>query len=292
MNKLHSLLRSRLIAGVFALGASQVFAQASHAPVGIVDEPCAPAAAMPASVRDLLTELFMEPRTLAPDDFAQLMQHEEFAQYNAANRHDATQDWAGLCRFRAANAALLNAGAAPRVVFIGDSITENWSLGDPGFFGDEFVNRGIGGQTTPQMLLRFRADVVALQPAIVHILAGTNDIAGNTGPSTAQDFRNNIMSMVDIAQANGIAVILGSIPPAATFNWQPALDPTPRIRELNTWLRDYAQQRDLGYIEYFTPLAGMNAELRADLGNDGVHPNRDGYVIMRRLVETQLAQKD
>jgi lysophospholipase L1-like esterase len=244
---------------------------------------------MPASVRDLLSDLFMQPRTLVPDDFAGLMQHAEFGAYNAANRQDAARDWAGLCRFRAANAAVIASGVRPRVVFMGDSITENWLLGDPGFFGEEQVNRGIGGQTTPQMLLRFRADVVTLRPAVVHILAGTNDVAGNTGPSTVADFRNNIMSMVELAQASGIEVILGSIPPAAAFNWQPALDPVPRIRELNAWMQQYAADKGLAYIDYFSALAGGSGELKAALGNDGVHPNRDGYAIMRRLLEAQLS---
>lgn len=272
------------------LGTASAFAQPEPgAPIGIVDAPCAPQAPMPASVSSLLGELFMEPRTLQPEDFAGLMQHEEFAQYNAANRRNAAQDWAGLCRYRAANAEVLAARSRPRVVFIGDSITENWSLGDPSLFDGKFVNRGISAQTTPQILLRFRADVIALRPAVVHIMAGTNDIAGNTGPSTVQDVKNNIMSMVELAQANGIAVMLGSIPPAATFNWQPAVDPVPRIRELNAWLRDYAMQNGLGYIDYFTPLAGSAGELRAELGNDGVHPNRDGYVLMRSAFEAQLA---
>jgi lysophospholipase L1-like esterase len=258
-------------------------------PVGIVDQPCLPAPALPESARQLLEALFMQPRTLTPGDFAGLSQNAEFAAYNAANRAAAARDWAGLCRFQAANAALAGSGARPGIVFMGDSITENWLLGDPEFFGEDKVNRGISGQTTPQMLVRFRADVVALRPAAVHILAGTNDVAGNTGPSTVADFQNNIMSMVEIARANGIEVILGSIPPAASFNWQPAIDPVPRIRELNTWLRQYADANNLGYIDYFTPLAGSSGELRAELGNDGVHPNRDGYAIMRRLVDAQLA---
>lgn len=261
-------------------------------PVGIVDNPCPPAVPMPDSARKLLSELFMEPRTLTPDDFAGLMEDKAFAEYNAANRRNAARDWAGLCRFQAANAEFVASGNRPRVVFMGDSITENWLLGDPDFFGAEQVNRGIGGQTTPQMLLRFRADVVALRPAAVHILAGTNDVAGNTGPSTVADFRNNILAMVEIARANGIDVILGSIPPAASFNWQPALDPVPRIRELNAWLQQYAAENGLRYIDYFTQLSGMNGELRPELGNDGVHPNRAGYAIMRRLVDAQIADLD
>jgi lysophospholipase L1-like esterase len=138
------------------------------------------------------------------------------------------------------------------------------------------------------MLVRFRADVVGLRPALVHIMAGTNDIAGNTGPTTFQDYKNNIMSMVDLARANDIAVILASIPPAAGFNWQPAVDPVPQIHAINVWLQEYAEQQGLGYIDYFSALAGSSGELRAELGNDGVHPNRDGYRIMRRLLEQQL----
>jgi lysophospholipase L1-like esterase len=279
------------LAILFGLTALPALAQPDAGlPIGIVDAPCPPPVAMPESAAELLTGLFMEPRTLTPDDFAALTQHAGFAEYVAANRPDPARDWAGLCRFRAANAALTAAEAYPRVVFMGDSITENWLLGDPGLFGKDHVNRGISGQTTPQMLLRFRADVVALRPAIVHILAGTNDVAGNTGPSTVDDFRNNIMSMVELARANGIAVVLGSIPPAASFNWQPALDPVPRIRELNAWLQQYAAANDLVYIDYFSALAGPNGELRAELGNDGVHPNRDGYALMRQLVETQLSE--
>jgi lysophospholipase L1-like esterase len=274
---------------LMACGVPALAQQDGSTPVGIVDQPCPPAAIMPESARQLLEALFMEPRTLTPDDFSSLTQDKDFAAYNAANRAAAARDWAGLCRFRDANAAVAGSGMRPKVVFMGDSITENWLLGDPEFFGNDNVNRGISGQTTPQMLLRFRADVVALHPAAVHILAGTNDVAGNTGPSTVADFRNNIMSMVEIARANGIDVILGSIPPAASFNWQPAIDPVPRIRELNAWLEQYAAENALGYIDYFTPLAGINGELRAELGNDGVHPNRDGYAIMRRLVDAQLA---
>jgi lysophospholipase L1-like esterase len=174
---------------------------------------------------------------------------------------------------------------------MGDSITENWGLADPGFFTSGLVNRGISAQTSAQMLLRFRADVIALRPAIVHILAGTNDVAGNNGPISPQDFQNNIQSMVELAQANGIRVILGSIPPAAVFSWRPELKPVPRIRALNEWLRSYAASHGLGYVDYYSALAGPAGELRATLANEGVHPNRDGYVIMRRLAEAALAAK-
>jgi lysophospholipase L1-like esterase len=200
------------------------------------------------------------------------------------------QDWAELCRYREANKSLLASGESPRVVFIGDSITEGWAVADPELFARGVVNRGISGQTTPQMLVRFRADVIALKPQMVHILAGTNDIAGNTGPTTAQDVKNNIVSMVELARANGIRVALGSIPPAARFKWRPQVDPVPHIKALNTWLRDYATQNRLEYIDYYAALAGTSGELKREFGDDGVHPNKDGYRVMRRLVEARIGR--
>jgi lysophospholipase L1-like esterase len=200
----------------------------------------------------------------------------------------AVRDWPGLCKYRAANTEVLASSTPTRAVFIGDSITEGWVLADPSLFERGVVGRGIGGQTTPQMLVRFRADVVALHPKVVHLLAGTNDIAGNTGPSTVQDYKNNIMSMVEIAQANGIDVIVGSIPPAAAFPWRREIDPLPRIAELNAWLREFAKEKKLRFIDYHSALAGAAGELKSDLGNDGVHPNDKGYAVMRKLVEAQL----
>lgn len=264
-------------------------AQAADAvPVGIVAEPCPPPAVMPPGVRSLLTELFMEPRTLVPADIQRLVQDPGFGAFNAAGRALGAQDWPNLCRFRAANAELLASGQRPDLVFMGDSITENWLLGDAALFDAAHVNRGIGGQTTPQMLLRFRADVIALQPRAVHVMAGTNDIAGNTGPATLQDVKNNLMSMVELARAHDITVLLGSIPPAALFDWRPGLDPRPLIAELNAWLRDYAASEGLVYIDYHTALAAPDGALRSELGNDGVHPNRDGYAVMRRVLESHL----
>ena len=264
-------------------------AQDNSGPVGIVARPCPPAISMPPGAAEILSDLFMEPRTLGPEDFGQLGTNKEFADYLAAVNANTFQDWPGLCRFRDDNDALISAGVKPRLVFMGDSITENWLLGDADLFDAEMVNRGISAQTTPQMLLRFRNDVVDLKPEMVHILAGTNDIAGNTGPLRKEDFQNNIMSMVELAQANNIRVILGSIPPAAVFSWQPAVNPVVHVRELNDWLEQFAGEKNLGYIDYFTALSGQEGELRADLGNDGVHPNRDGYVIMRQLLEAQLS---
>ncbi len=266
-------------------------AQAADAvPAGIVTQPCPPAVTMPASVRSLLSELFMETRSLAANDMQRLVQNPEFTAYNTASRGlGMQQDWANLCRFSAANAAVAASGERPQVVFMGDSITENWLLGDSALFDASHVNRGIGGQTTPQMLLRFRADVVALRPQAVHLMAGTNDVAGNTGPSTLQDVKNNLMSMVELARAHDIKVLLGSIPPAGAFSWRPDIDPRPFIAELNQWLRDYAAAEGLIYIDYHTPLATADGALRPELGNDGVHPNRAGYAVMRSVLDTQLA---
>lgn len=281
--------RNRLsIAALLALAIPALQAPAAESvSAGMLDQPCPAPLPMPDSAHRLLVDMFMRPHVLGQTDFGALMADRDFAAYNSELRRRGATDWAGLCRFQAANAAQ-KPGAA-RVVYIGDSITENWLLADPGYFTGAVVNRGIGAQTSAQMLVRFRADVVALKPAVVHILAGTNDVAGNNGPLRPQDFQNNIESMVEIARANGIRVILGSIPPSAAFNWQPALKPAPRITALNEWMRGYASRYGLGYVDYHGALKGEAGELRPALGNDGVHPNRDGYAIMRRLAEPAVA---
>jgi lysophospholipase L1-like esterase len=286
------ICRRGLCAAITLLSAAAVWAQgasreskADAQPVGMVEQPCPPPISPPAAVRDLLVELFIEPRTLTAADFDRLMKNPQFMTFNEESRRLAVQDWPGVCRYRAANVAVARVQPAPRIVFMGDSITENWGLADPTFFSGGIVNRGIGGQTTAQMLVRFRADVVALRPQAVHIVAGTNDVAGNTGPTSPQDFENNIMSMAEIARANGIRVILGAIPPAAAFNWRPQIKPVPTIRALNDWLRGYAARNQIEFIDYYTALAGPSGELKPDLGNDGVHPNGSGYRAMRSLVE-------
>jgi lysophospholipase L1-like esterase len=262
-------------------------ALAGDAPEGMVENPCPPDYVMPSGLRVVLEDLFIEPRVLQPADFGRLASAPGFAEMEKSNRERAATDWAGLCRFRTDNARVV-AGERPRVVLMGDSITENWGMADPGFFTRGIVNRGIGGQTSAQMLVRFRADVVALRPAAVHILAGTNDIAGNGGPTSPQDFRNNIQSMVELARANGIRVILGAIPPADQFTWRPGMQPAPVISAQNDWLRQYAGRNGLGFIDYHAALVGPRQELRAELGNDGVHPNRAGYLVMRKLAEETL----
>ena len=196
-------------------------------------------------------------------------------------------DWAWLCRYQADNAKV-DPAHPPHVVFIGDSITENWVGIDPALFGQTRLGRGISGQTSPQLLVRFWQDVIALNPRVVHIMVGTNDIAGNTGPTTPEAYKNAVRAMVSLAQANGIVVILGSIPPADKFGWASQHQPKQWIAGLNGWLKDYAAQRGAIYADYFTPLAGPNGELRAEYGPDGVHPNAAGYAVMRPVAEKAI----
>lgn len=200
-------------------------------------------------------------------------------------------DWNFLCRYAAENRAL-DPAQPVSVVFIGDSITEGWKRLDPGFFGPAVLDRGISGQTSPQMLVRFYPDVVALRPRVVHIMAGTNDIAGNTGPTSPEDFKNNIRAMADLARANGIVVIIGSILPSNRFDWSPDLKPDPRIRELNAWLKTYAADNGLVFADYWSALAGPDGELPAAYSSDGVHPNAAGYAVMRPIAEQAIAEAE
>jgi len=196
------------------------------------------------------------------------------------------QDWPWLGRYQAANAALEPA-TAPRIVFMGDSITQGWIDKVPGFFSAGRLDRGIGGQTTPQMLLRFRQDVIALKPAIVQIMGGTNDIAGNTGPMTPEQTQANIMSMTELAQSHGIRVILASIPPAAGFPWRPGLATIPQITAMNAWLKTYAASVGATYADYWGALHDGDA-LRREWTYDGVHPNEAGYAVMAPVAERAI----
>jgi lysophospholipase L1-like esterase len=164
---------------------------------------------------------------------------------------------------------------------MGDSITEGWVTADPKLFTDGVIGRGISGQTSPQMLLRFFQDVIELRPQLVHIMAGTNDIAGNTGPTTEQDFKNNIIAMVDLARAHHIQVALASILPASSFSWKPEYRPAVTIKELNSWLRSYARESHIRYVDYYAVLTDTQGGFKAELSDDGVHPNREGYAAMR-----------
>jgi lysophospholipase L1-like esterase len=175
-------------------------------------------------------------------------------------------------------------------VFLGDSITEGWQELHPAFFRSGIIDRGISGQTTEQMLVRLRADVLELHPALVQIMAGTNDIAGNRGPTSLAIIQGNIASMVEQARAHGIRVMLASIPPAARFDWIPAIDPVASIAAMNSWLRSYAAREHLVYVDYYSVLADEHGAFKAALSGDGVHPNAAGYEIMEPLARAGIRQ--
>ena len=167
-----------------------------------------------------------------------------------------------------------------------------WKLYDPGFFSGGEVDRGISGQTTPQMLVRFYQDVVRLRPRVVHIMAGTNDVAANTGPTSDDEFKNNITAMVDLAKANGIKVVLASIPPAAKFSWRPELKPAGKIRELNAWLRTFAASRGAIYVDYYAVLSVADGGFKPAFTSDGVHPATAGYAVMKAQAQRALLQAE
>jgi lysophospholipase L1-like esterase len=199
-------------------------------------------------------------------------------------------DWALIGRYRNANAELIGARIRPNVVFIGDSITEFWA-NQPDFARDSArVGRGISGQSSPQILLRFRTDVINLKPRVVHIMAGTNDIAENTGRETDEEIEGYISNTVELAQLHGIKVVLASIPPAADFFWHTGLNPAPRIRALNNWLKTYAMQQKLTYVDYWSVLSAPDGGMRRDFSDDGVHPNVNGYLAMEPLAEAAITK--
>lgn len=201
-------------------------------------------------------------------------------------------DWANLNRYKEENLKIgLPADNENRVVFIGNSITQGWIEVDPNFFaGKSYINRGISGQTTPQMLVRFRSDVVNLKPKVVVILAGTNDIAGNTGPSTLEMIEDNIASMVEIANANNIKVVLCSILPAYDYPWKTGLEPAQKIVDLNKWIKEYAVKNKIIYVDYFAPMADQRNGMKKAYSEDGVHPNLAGYKVMEPIVENAIAE--
>jgi lysophospholipase L1-like esterase len=203
------------------------------------------------------------------------------------------QDWPNLARYRADNAAVKPpAGGEERVVFMGDSITDGWGRQHGTFFpGKPYINRGISGQTTPQMLIRFRPDVIALKPKVVVILAGTNDIAGNTGPMTLEEIEGNLQSMAELAKANGIRVVLASV--LATSDYiRPQTDrrPNEKIRQLNDWIRSYAAKNGHVYLDYYSATLDQNGVLKKEVTYDGLHPNAAGYEVMGPLAQKAIAQ--
>lgn len=180
-----------------------------------------------------------------------------------------------------------------RVVFFGDSLTEGWGMkrnGSVFFPGKPYLNRGISGQATIQMLARFRQDVIDLHPKVVVLLAGTNDLAGNMGPASPKMVSDAIQSMVDLSRANGIRVVLCSVLPATAFRWRPDAKPSESIRLLNAWLRSYAKEQKLVYVDYYSALADADGNMREGFAWDGVHPTAAGYAVMAPLVEAGIAQ--
>ncbi len=228
------------------------------------------------------------PPSTAPPDAGEirLAERRRLAQERLLN------DWGGLSRYRAANDSIPPpAQGEDRVVYIGDSITESWAAYFPALFpGKPWIPRGISGQTTPQILVRFRQDVVELRPKVVVILAGTNDIAGNTGPSTLEMIQHNLASMAEIARANGIRVVLSSVLPAYDYPWKRGLDPAPKIVALNSWIRGYAEETGAVYLDYHSAMVDARGGLRAELTRDGVHPNAAGYAVMAPLAAAAVAE--
>ena len=202
------------------------------------------------------------------------------------------QDWANLKRFQQENSELLLPKANEhRVVFMGNSITEGWLSIRPEFFKNKpYVNRGISGQTTPQMLLRFRQDVIHLKPSTVVLLAGINDIAENTGPSTIEMIANNIVSMAELAKVNHINVIICSVLPANKFPWREGLKPAEKVIKLNALLQSYSKKHKLAYVDYYSAMVNDSHGLKKELGEDGIHPNKNGYLIMEPILEKAIKE--
>jgi acetyl esterase/lipase/lysophospholipase L1-like esterase len=212
----------------------------------------------------------------------------EAARKTAADR--VYKDWPFIKRYEGDNSAVpAPAAGEKRVVFMGNSITEGWKNSDPAFFaGRAYYDRGISGQTTGQMLVRFREDVINLKPSVVVILAGINDIAENNGPSKLEDVFGNIVSMAELARLSHIKVVLSSVMPAYSIPWRPGIDPKPSITALNTMLKDYCEKNKIIYLDYFTAMADERRGLPANLSKDGVHPTLAGYKIMEPLAEKAI----
>ena len=217
---------------------------------------------------------------MTPDD-AKKWQDPEYSFHN---------DWPNIRKYQDENSKLPSpAPGENRIVFMGNSITEFWKVNDPGYF-TTYINRGISGQTTPQMLVRFREDVINLKPAVVVILAGINDIAQNTGPIKLEDTFGNIISMVQLARAEKIKVVMSSVLPANHFPWRPAITPTEKVITLNKMLKDYADANHIVYLDYYSAMVDDQKGLPSSLSGDGVHPNLAGYKVMEPLAEQAIAE--
>ena len=208
----------------------------------------------------------------------------------------SVMDWANLKKYQKSNEELIKTIDPNRVVFIGNSITEEWGRLDKDFFlNNPFVNRGIGGQTTPQMLIRFKPDVINLNPKSIVIMAGINDIAGNTGPITIENTAENIVSMAEIAVASNISVYICSTMPAIDFPWSPGLEPGPKVVRLNSVLKSYCAKKGIPYVDYYSVMADSNGGLKVPeftSADDLVHPNLAGYKVMEKIILSSLDSFD
>lgn len=270
-----------LIAGLAMLAMALPMAASGQTPsaatrMGVSENPCDLVAPVPQPIAD-----FIESAAKARASGAPLPPPtpEGMAMYQAWQKEHMLADFGDFCHYEGKNRSLPPASAT-RVVFMGDSITEGWQEARPAFFGRDRLDRGVSGQTTSQMLLRFYADVIDLHPATVHILAGTNDIAQNTGPTSLARIQNNIRAMVELAQAHRIRVILATLLPTTHYPWQPGIDPVPAISALNSWIKSYARVRGVTVVDYFAALDNGNAGLSAANSTDGVHPTALGYAKM------------
>tara|TARA_Y100000385_G_C13059454_1_gene623617 strand:+ start:1045 stop:1731 length:687 start_codon:yes stop_codon:yes gene_type:complete len=210
--------------------------------------------------------------------------------YMLSNSNFNAQDWANLKKYQAENSNLKPLkNNEKRVVFMGNSITEFWSTYSNFFEANiNYINRGISGQTTPQMLIRFRQDVIDLKPIVVIILAGINDIAQNTGPSSIKMIENNIFSMAELAKINNIQVILCSVLPAKKFPWAPTIEPSPIVMELNQRIKNYTEQNEITYVNYFDAMKNSSNGMKKELADDGIHPNSKGYQIMEEILKKEI----
>ncbi len=202
----------------------------------------------------------------------------------------SAQDWPNLEKYKQANMQIDSTNpSGTTAVFMGNSITEGWAGQDPDFFKkNNYVGRGISGQTTPQMLLRFRPDVIDLGPKVVVILAGTNDIAGNTGPMTVEQIAGNIFSMAELAKAHDIKVVISSVMPVAKYPWKPEVESVKPIKELNAKLKEYADKNNIVYLDYFPILSNAERGMKSNYSKDGVHPTLEGYKAMEPLVKQAI----
>lgn len=209
----------------------------------------------------------------------------------AATKVNESLDWPNLIKFRKENDEIRKTGLKVKIVFMGDSITEGWSLSDPNFFKkNSFVNRGIGGQTSPQMLLRFKQDAIHLNPSMVIINAGTNDIAENTGPSTTQMIIDNITSMAEICMKNNIAVALSTILPVFKYSWNENIINVPeKISNVNRNLKKYSKDNNIQFIDYYSSMVNGQKGLMSAYGSDGVHPTKEGYNVMADILRNTIS---